>query len=1145
IVAEETGAPFSLERGPLVRGSLVRMGPDEHVLLVTLHHIVSDGWSMGVWTNELSALYAAYRRGEPDPLPPLEIQYADYAAWQRTWVDGEVLQRQAEYWRRTLSGAPELLELPADHPRPARQDFAGATARLMLDEELTDGLKALSQRHGTTLFMTVLAGWAVVLGRLSGQEDVVVGTPSANRGRREIEGLIGCFVNSLALRVDLAGAPTVAEMLARVKTRALEAQQNQDIPFEQVVELVQPARSLAHTPLFQVMFAWQNASRGGLALPGLKLAPAGAASQVTAKFDLMLSLGEAGGRIAGGMEYATALFERETVERWLGYLRRVLEAFAADDALRLDAIRLLPEGERQLVLRVWNATGAADPPEACVHELFEAQVARTPDAVAVIHERAHLTYAELNRRTNRLARHLVRLGAGPEARVGVCLERGLELVVSLLAVLKTGAAYLPLDPAYPAERLAYMLADAGAAVLVTQEKLRTLLEAPPRAAVASVDGAAAAEIGREDGDDPEVAVAPRNLAYLIYTSGSTGVPKGVAIEHGNAVALLAWAWSVYSREELSGVLASTSVCFDLSVFELFVPLTRGGCAIVVENALALPASAAAGAVRLVNTVPSAIAALLEPGGLPAGVRTVCLAGEPLRQEVAEALYARGVERVYDLYGPSEDTTYSTCGLREAGGEPHIGRPIAHTRCYVLDGARRPMPVGVPGELYIGGRGVARGYLGRPWLSAERFVPDPFSSGPGQRMYRTGDRVRWKSDGTLEYLGRLDHQVKIRGFRVEPGEIEVVLRRHPGVDDCAVVVHDDASGDRRLVAYLVGTAGTDEARAHLGETLPEYMVPPAYVRLERLPLTPNGKLDRKALPAPAGDAYARRDFQAPEGDTEEALAKIWSEVLGLERVGRWDHFFQLGGHSLLAVQVVSRVRQVLGVELALGAVFDHPVLATLAGHVLGLEPARFPPETLAVQSASIERAAPALSPIEPVERSGPLPLSFAQARLWFMDRMEGASAAYHISTGLRLSGALDRAALARALDGMVRRHEALRTTFAEVDGEPVQRIAPVEASRFHLVDHDLGNSDGAGEELRRIVAEEREAPFSLERGPLVRGRLVRMGPDEHVLLVTMHHIVSDGWSMGVWTTELGALYGAYRRGEPDPLPPLELQYADYA
>ncbi|HEX8317855.1 non-ribosomal peptide synthase/polyketide synthase [Longimicrobium sp.] len=1134
LVSDEAGAPFDLARGPLVRGRLVRMAADDHVLLLTMHHIVSDGWSMGVLHRELGALYAAFACGEPDPLPPLRVQYADYAAWHRRWVEGPAVEAQAEYWTQTLAGAPELLELPTDHPRPAKQNFAGATLNVELDEALTAALKALGQRHGATLYMTLLAGWAAVLARLSGQDEVVVGTPTANRLRSEIEGLIGFFINTLPVRVDLSGAPTVAEALGRVKARALEAQQNQDIPFEKVVERVRPARSLAHSPLFQVMLAWQNAPASPLELPRLSLAPADAAPRVTAKFDLLLSLSEEDGRITGEVEYATALFEQATVERWLGYLRRVLEAMAADDGRDIDRLPMLAEAERALVLREWNATEAAYPREACVHELVEAQVARTPGAVAVVFEDQHVTYAELNARANRLAHHLRALGVGPDARVAICVERGPEMVAGLLAILKAGGAYVPLDPAYPAGRLRTMLEDSAPAALVTQSALAGTF-AGVDVPVVELDAPSPAWARGSETNPACAGLTPGHLAYVIYTSGSTGRPKGVMVEHRSLVNHTAWQAAAFGIGAGDTVLQRTSVSFDASVWELWTPLATGARMLLLSSAAAKDPGAIGRAVEeggatVAQFVPTLLQAVL--GALPAGgslpCRVLFCGGEPLSAALVAEARAAGAGEVVNLYGPTEatiDSTSHVCGVD--GRAPAIGRPIANARTYVLDARGEPAPAGVAGELYVGGAGVSRGYLGRPGLTAEKFVPDPFSVDGGARMYRTGDLGRWRVDGTLEFLGRTDFQVKVRGFRIEPGEIEAALQGHDAVRDALVLAREDAPGDRRLAAYYLADepVAVDALKSYLANRLPAYMVPAAYVWMEAYPLTPNGKVDRKALPAPEGDAFSARGYEAPVGEAEEAVAAIWAELLGAERVGRRDHFFERGGHSLLAARVVSRVRQALGVEAVPRDLFERPVLAEFAR---GLEAA----------------ARADAAPIAPVERSGPLPLSFAQRGLWFLEQLGNLGSTYHIPTGLRLRGELDRGALVRALDRIVARHEALRTTFAAVDGEPVQRIAPVEESAFGLVEHDLHALADAEDELRRLVSDEAGAPFDLARGPLVRGRLVRMASDDHVLLLTMHHIVSDGWSMGVLHRELGALYAAFACGEPDPLPPLPVQYADY-
>jgi amino acid adenylation domain-containing protein len=1129
LVAEEAGAPFDLARGPLVRGRLIRLAADDHVLLITMHHIVSDGWSMGIFSRELSALYGAFARGDADPLPPLPVQYADYAAWQRRWVDGDLLRMQADYWTETLAGAPELLELPTDHPRPARQDFAGASLQIELDEGLTAALKTLGQRHGATLYMTLLAGWAAVLARLSGQDEVVVGTPSANRGHAEIEGLIGFFVNTLPLRVDLSGSPRVGELLGRVKERSLGAQHHQDIPFEQVVERVRPVRSLAHTPLFQVMLAWQEMPGGDLELPGIAAVPLDGAGEGAAAFDLALSLAPRGGRIAGELTYATALFERATVERWVGYLRRVLQGMVAVDGGSVERLELLSAAERRRVVEEWNATDAALPAGACVHELFEAQAARTPDATALVYENEAVTYAELNERANRLAHHLAGLGVGPETRVGICLERGPEMIVSVLAVLKAGGAYVPLDPAYPAERLAYVLADAAAPVLVTQESLRAALLAGDGVAVVSVDRDGA-RIAAESAENPERGVSPDHLAYVIYTSGSTGRPKGVMVPH-RGVPNLAYALARrFGIDGTSRVLQFASLSFDAAVAEVFEALLSGAALVLAPREALLPGPGLLETLRrgrvTVATLPPPVLAVLSPDDLPA-LRTVVSAGEAV--DAATVTRWSAGRAFVNAYGPTEITVCATSARCEADGRvPAIGRPLENVRAYVLDAFGQPAPIGVPGELYVGGVGVVRGYLGRAGLTAEKFVPDPFGGETGARLYRTGDRVRWSAGGELEFLGRVDEQVKVRGFRIEPGEIEARLAEHAGVREAVVLVREDASAEKRLVAYVVGnaTADAEALRAHLSKRLPEYMVPAAYVRLDALPLTPNGKVDRRSLPAPEGDAFAARGYEAPSNKAEETVAAIWAELLGAEQVGRRDHFFELGGHSLLAVRVVSRVRQSLRVEAAPSDLFERPVLADFAR---GLETAA------RAEAAVIER----------VDRTGNVPLSFAQQRLWFLEQLGNLGGTYHIPVGLRLRGELDRGALVRSLDRIVDRHEALRTTFPAADGEPVQRIAPVEESAFRLVEHDLRASQAAEDELRRLVSVEGSAPFDLARGPLIRGRLVRIAPDDHALLLTMHHIVSDGWSAGVLFRELGALYAAFTRGEPDPLPPLPVQYADYA
>jgi amino acid adenylation domain-containing protein len=933
----EASASFDLEAGPLIRGRLIRISEDEHVLLITMHHIVSDGWSMGPLIKELSTLYGAFLRGEDDPLPDLDIQYADYAVWQRHWIEGDILKQQAAYWKTALAGAPVLLELPTDHPRPPEQSYSGAYAELVLDEKLTAGLKDLSRRHDVTLFMTLLAAWAALLARLSGQQDVLVGTPTANRGRAEIEKLIGFFVNTLVVRLDLSGSLTVSELLEQAKAQALAAQQYQDIPFEQVVELARPVRSMAHNPLFQVMFAWQGSAQGRLELPGLDVQSLQSPHKV-AKFDLTLDLREAGNTISGGIEYATALFEKATIERYMGYFRTLLEAMVADDAQAVDRLSMLSDAERQQLLADWNNTVAEYPKDVPLAQLVEEQVERTPDAVAVVYGEQRLTYRDLNARANQLAHELLKQGAGPDQIVGLYVARSTDLIVALLAIVKTGAAYLPLDPLFPAERLGYMLEDSGARLLVTQQSLRRELPAFAGAIILLEDE----DWQANPSDNPAIVVRPEHLAYVIYTSGSTGKPKGVQVPRG-ALTNLLWSMREWLQlNDLDRLLAVTTISFDIAAADVWLPLLVGAHTVVASHESAADGNALRDLlerhnITFLQATPVTWRLLFDAGwrGKPE-LQAVCT-GEAMPPEVAAQLVPV-VKRVWNLYGPTETTIWSTGYLVTDAQKPIlIGRPVANTQCYILDGQGQPVPIGVTGELYIGGDGLARGYLNRPELTAEKFVADPFRGGEA-RMYRTGDLARYRADGNIECLGRVDHQVKIRGYRIELGEIEAVLKGQPEIKQAVVIVREDTPGDKRLVAYYTaspigetekGMIGAEQLRAHLSASLPEYMVPAAYVRLESLPLTPNGKLDRKALPAPEADSYSTRGYEPPQGEMEMELAAIWARVLKLDRVGRHDNFFDLGGHSLIAVQVVTRLRQVLSRAVEMQDLFAHPELAEMA------------------------------------------------------------------------------------------------------------------------------------------------------------------------------------------------------------------------
>ncbi|HEX2093151.1 MAG TPA: amino acid adenylation domain-containing protein, partial [Longimicrobiaceae bacterium] len=1130
LARREARRSFDLAAGPLLRAHAVRLGEADTAIFLTLHHIVSDGWSTGILVREVSALYAACSRGEEARLPEPPVQYPDYAAWQREWLQGETLERQLGYWRERLSGTPPLLELPTDRPRPAVMSGAGARAGFEVGEETAAGLRALSRREGATLFMTLLAGWQVLLARYAGTEDVVVGTPIAGRTRVETEGVIGFFVNTLALRGEVGREASFRELLKQVRETTLGAYQHQDLPFEKLVEELVPERSLSHMPLFQVMFSLQNNQRGELRLGDAELEELEAA-EVPAKFDLTLTLDEAGDAGLGGtLEYAAALWEPATTARMAEHYLTLLAGVVADPGAQVHDLPLMSATERRRVLQEWTDTERGYPGGECVHELFARQATRAPDATALVFRGEALAYAELDRRANRLANHLRARGVGPETRVGVCLERTSELVVALLGVLKAGGAYVPLDPAYPRERLGYMTEDAEVSLVLTSTRLAGVL--PEGTGVLALD-AVHGEVEAESEIAPETGVAPENLSHVIFTSGSTGRPKGVMIRHSSVVTLLHWLRETVSDEERASVLFSTSINFDVSVAEAFGTLCWGGKLVLVENALEL--AAVPEPVAYVSMVPTAAAELLRMGAIPASVRTLNLGGEALPADLARALHALGtVERVGNLYGPAEDTTYSTYSLvPQDAATVTVGRPVAGARAYVLDGDLHPVPIGVVGELYLGGDGLSRGYANRPELTAERFLPDPF--GPaGSRMYRVTDRVRWRADGELEYFGRTDLQVKVRGFRIELEEIETALRSAPGVRDVVAVVREDAPGDRRIVAYLAAGEGSvvppvAELRAHLQERLPEYMLPAAFVALGALPLTPNGKVDRRALPVPEAAAVPADGYTAPRGPTEEVLAGIFAELLGTECVDARAGFFELGGHSLLAARAAARVREAFGVELPLPVLFEAPTVAELAVRVEALrggDPGPVPP------------------PLVPVPRDGsPLPLSFAQQRLWLQHQI--APASYNLGAALRLRGELSAGALRSALEAVVARHESLRTRFFVEGGEPVQGVEPARPFALPVIDLTPFSGVEREAEVARYAEEEEARPFDLEAPPLLRAVLLRLGEREHVLLLTLHHIASDGWSEAVLVRELGAHYEALVAGRAAELPPLAVQYGDYA
>ena len=1536
VIADEIRSDFDLERGPLIRGRLIRVGEDEHALLITMHHIVSDGWSLALLFREMSVLYGAYVRQEEDPLPELTVQYPDYAIWQRKWMSGEALSVQAEFWKQNLAGAPDFLDLHADRVRPARQDYAGAAVEVEFGEHLTAGLKNLSRRQGTTLFMTLLTGWAALLRRLSGQQDVVIGTPVANRGQVEIENLIGLFVNTLALRLDFFGSPTVLEMLERVKKQTLAAQHHQDMPFEQIVELLQPVRSLAHSPLFQVMFIWQNTQERKLELPGLEVKAIPGMSDVAAPFDFTISLQEVAGRITGGVEFATALYDKLTVERYLGYLLKLLEGMVTDPSAVIDRLPLLPEIEREQLLKMQSdaAMGHECPANKYVHELFEEQASTIPHAVAVVFQNSSLSYQELNCRANRLAHYLIRLGVKPESRVGICLERGIEMIVAMLAVLKAGAAYVPIDPDTPAARISYMLTDSAQELVLTQKQqllgvFRQIHAAPPAVDLSS--DYAWSNQPETNPDRTAVGLSPEHLAYVIYTSGSTGRPKGVCVGHANLSHFLTGVGAKIGAERKGERwLALTNLSFDISILETLWTLTRGFEVIVgdVQTAIAAgtqvvaeriaqqrkmdfslfyfasddrsggdkyrlllegarfadrngfvavwnperhfhafggiyPNPAVTGAavaaiteriqiragsvvmplqnplrvaeewsvidnlsngraaisfasgwnpddfvlapeqyrtrkecllrdlemvrrlwrgegVTLTNGVGKQTEVHIRPqpiqpelkywlttAGSPESFRTageiganilthllgqtieqvadkiaiyrtawrehghsghgyvslmvhtflgsdmawvkekvrapfsnylaqsvdllkplsapgdsyqesdvealinhaferyfgnsglmgtidscltmvdhlkrievdelaclidfgvdyesvmkslllldelhkksnafvhrdetqaygrvpetatylqctpstcelllaaegtascfqnakkLFLGGEPLPSSLVKHLQQAIPAQIYNLYGPTETTIWSTVhelGSEQGRGVASIGNPFGRNRVFVLDECRELVPVGVVGELYIGGEQVARGYFGQPGLTAEKFVPNPFDKN-GCRLYRTGDLVKWQNNGTLEFVRRADHQIKIRGFRIELEEIAAQLREHKEVQEAVVILREDTPGEKRLAVYYTisardlqgrengnrGGIKPGELRAFLAERLPEYMVPTAYVRLERMPLTPNGKLDRKGLPAPEGDAFELRRYEPPRGETEEVLARIWAELLKLERVGRYDNFFELGGHSLLAVTAIERMRR-QGLQVDVGALFATPTVAELAvtagGKIkrVAVPPDRIPPYCDAITPEMLPLVELSQEEIDRIIAGVPggagnvqdiYPLAPLQEGIMFHHLMGGEGDPYNLAwiIGFDTRTRLNR--YVETLQKLVERHDILRTGVVwEGLQHPLQVVW--RKAKLPIEEVELATEDEAVADQLYHRYDPRLHQIDVRQAPMMRGYIAEdVKGKRWLLLLMLYHLAGDHTTLEAMHHEMES----FLSGEENHLPPV--------
>ncbi|MDJ0676181.1 MAG: amino acid adenylation domain-containing protein, partial [Calothrix sp. MO_167.B42] len=1083
LATKEAQSPFNLATEPLIRGTLVQFSATEHILLLCLHHIVADGWSKSIFVRELTTFYSSLYYGQTLKLPELPIQYPDYAVWQRQWLQGDILDSHLGYWKQQLANAPTLLSLPTDRPRPGVQTFQGKRQSFAFPPQLSEGLKALSREEGATLFMTLLTAFNILLYRYAGTEDILVGSPIANRNKSEIEGLIGFFVNTLVLRTDLSGNPSFQQLLAQVKETTKAAYAHQDIPFELLVDTLVPERDLSHTPLFQVMFALQNTPGENMDLAGLTLSPLEVENQ-TAKFDLTLSVENTTNGMTGWWEYSTDLFDDGTITRMIGHFQTLLEAIVAHPQQSISQLPLLTAHERHQLLVEWNHTAREYPWDKCIHQLFEEQVGKTPNAIAVVYEDNHLSYQELNRRANQLGHYLQTLGVGPDVLVGICAERSLDMFVALLAILKAGGAYVPLDPDYPPERLSLMLSDAQVGVLLTQQEL--VQQLPNHGAVVVCLDSTWEEISQQSEKNLVNGITPDNLAYINYTSGSTGQPKGVEVVHRGVNRLLMGVDYIH-LDGSQRFLQLSSISFDASTLEIWGALLHGGQCILFPGRIPTPQQLSQQIHKHGITVMWLTSALFNtiidhtPQGL-SGIKQLLIGGEALSVvHVHKALQALPDTQIINGYGPTESTTFTCCYPIPPTLDPQvqsipIGRPISNTQVYILDAQMEPVPLGVPGELYIAGAGLARGYLNHPELTNGKFVPHPFDQNPksttdylfskinnglsvdqnpkskiqnlklndssqGARLYRTGDLARYLNDGCIEYLGRIDNQVKIRGFRIELGEIETVLSKHHGVGQTVAIVREDVAGDKRLVVYIVPhgqqTPTASDLHSFLKEKLPSYMLPSAIVFLSELPLTSNGKIDRKALPAPDVHRQLTASFVAPRNGIEQTLAEIWAGVLRVDSVGIEDNFFELGGDSILGLQTIARANQ-KGIYLTAKQLFEHQTIAELAA-VAGTTPG-----TIAQQGLV----------------TGSLPLTPIQH--WFFQQEQPQKAHFNQSVLLEVPCDFQPELLSTVLGELLRHHDALRLRFEQQGEQWLQSNAgDGEIVPLKLVDLSENREQGTG------------------------------------------------------------------------------------
>jgi amino acid adenylation domain-containing protein len=1135
----EATCPFDLGCGPLIRFSLVRLADREHELLVTMHHIVSDGWSKGVLMRELCALYEAFLQKKPSPLPEPTIQYADYSVWQRELVQSGVFERQLEYWSQRLADVP-LLDLPTHYPRSQATSRPGAVVTFSVPGNVSERLQDLKQSEGATSFIVLLAAFQWLLGLYANQEDVSVGTVIASRSRKDTENLVGLLLNTLVLRADLGGAPSFRELIGRVRKVVLEAYANQDAPFDQILKGLRPQRMLGQDPLLQVVFILENGRNEPSYVSGLHIEEISAELD-RAKFEVLLALQETPEGLQGDLQYAADIFDRQSMEQMARQYRRLIEIASAEPDTPLTSLSLI-EGEDWQNIQNWNRTERAYPSEQSLQELFERQVEADPQALALVQGGSRLTYSDLNRRANQLAHYLRSRAVGPEVPVGLCLERGVEMVVAILAIVKAGGVYVPLDPTYPADRLEQMIADTALPLVITEDAfLGRFWDLPPDTVAVSMESLRD-ELTSLSPENPPRVNSGDDLAYVIYTSGSTGAPKGIMVPH-RAVTRLVINTDYVDLRPGDRVAQVSNASFDAATFEVWGALLNGAALVIIDKDIALSPAEFGRQLQRERVTAMFLTAALFNQTIQAdrevfrGVRYLLVGGEALDPRwIAEALGEMGPEHLLNGYGPTETTTFATWfpvrEVEEGCRTIPIGGPIANTRAYVLDEYLQPMPPGLPGEIYLGGPGVARGYWGNPELTAERFVPDPFSSQGGQRLYRTGDRALYRRDGAIEFLGRTDDQVKLRGYRIELGEIEASLKRHEAVKDAVVVLRED-DGEKRLVGYVVAKPGETLAgsavREWLKKRLPDYMTPSAVVALGELPLNANGKVDRQTLPPPSREDRELEEYAGPRTELEERLCRIWAETLQVERVGITDNFFELGGHSLLAMRVISKTNDLLKLEIPLRTLFEFPTVVEFAVEV----------------DVHLREGSSTASSIKRVSRDGPLPLSPAQQRLWFLNQLQPESGIYNVPLFLCLIGDLNRVALERSFSEIIRRHEVLRTDFPAHLGEPTQQIQPARPITIPLADLSALDPDQRERAVQELRREEANRPFDLSRGPLMRARLLRLREQEHELLLTLHHIVTDGWSQGILVNELRALYEAYHASGDSPLPELKIQYADYA